>query len=215
MQTSPKTPKKIFATRLLGVTLCLVISLSAVITPARGQLPDIPALFDGIASDLADQGIASNIGNVTDGTDGAVSNWTAFPDLYFEKRTDVNDSATAIGRMTFTELTDFSSPDTQAFLLALQTKMQMGEGYIALDLSDAAGFQSHPAILVMYGLPHGITFDELVVSDDAGNIIDITGIVEESSFSQDPVTGDVTFSVAHFTKFQIFPFHIYLPLIIR
>lgn len=214
MQTSPKTPKKIFATRLLGVTLCLVISLSAVIIPARGQVLDgIPEIFDSIALQLTAQGIDSNIGDVTD------ANWMSFPGLYFEKWTTVGDPATKIGRMTFINPINFMDEETQNFLYTLESQMQMGEGSIALDVGTVAGFQNNPATLVMYGLPLGITFDELVVSDDAGNIIDITGIVDEDSFSQNPVTGDVTFSVAHFTKFEIdlTPYYIYtyLPLIIR
>ena len=208
MQTSPKTPKKIFATRLLAVTLCLVISLSAVITPARGiNIPE----FDAIAIQLAAQGIASNIGDV------ATENWTSFSGLYFEKWTTVGDPTTAIGKMTFTTPINFSDSGTQAFLQDLQNKMEMGEGSIALDVSTAAGFQNQPATLVMYGLPVPTTFDQLVVSDNDGNILDITQYVDEATFSQDPVTGDVTFDVAHFTKFEISPkpLYIYLPLIRR
>jgi len=213
MQTSPKTLKKIFATRLLAVTLCLVISLSAVITPARGfgHADPISDIFDSIASQLADQGIASNIGDVTN------ENWMSFPGLYFEKWTTVGDPTTAIGKMTFKSPINFSDPDTQAFLLDLQNQMEMGVGSIELDVSTAAGFQNQPATLVMYKLPLGITFDQLVVSDNDGNILDITQYVDEATFSQDPVTGDVTFAVAHFTKFEISPkpLYIYLPLIRR
>jgi len=214
MQTSPKTLKKIFATRILAVTLCLVISLSAVITPARGfgHADPISDTFDLIASQLADQGIVSNIGDVT------VFNWTSFTGLYFEKWILVDGLIdTAIGKMTFTTPINFSDSGTQAFLQDLQNKMEMGEGSIALDVSTAAGFQNHPATLVMYGLPVPTTFDQLVVSDNGGNILDITQYVDKATFSQDPDTGDVTFAVAHFTKFEIGPkpLYIYLPLIRR
>jgi len=213
MQTSPKTLKKIFANRLLAVTLCLVISLSAVITPARGfgHADFISDTFDLIASQLTAQGIASNIGEVT------ADNWTSFTGLYFEKWTTVGNPDTAIGKMTFTTPINFSSTETQTFLQDLQNQMEMGEGSIALDVSTAAGFQNHPATLVMYGLPVPTTFDQLVVSDNDGNILDIALYVDEHTFSQDPLTGDVTFHVDHFTKFEIGPkpFYIYLPLIIR
>jgi hypothetical protein len=211
MPTVPETPRIKFAVRVLAIALYLAIGLSAVVFPARAD--QVSDAFAPIISQLALQGIDSNLGDVT------MLNYTSFPNLYFEKWTTPGDSTTAIGKITFTTPVNFSDPATVTFLKDLGTKMEMGEGHIALDVSTsaAAAFQDHPASLVMYGLPLGITFDQLVVSDDDGNIIiDITGIVDESTFSQ-AANGDVSFDVAHFTKFEIdfTPYKIYLPLVIR
>jgi len=209
MQTAPKTPRIKFAVRVLAVTLCLTIGLSGVVIPARA----IDNPFPGIATILAGEGIASNIGTVP---------WPP-PDcckitgLYFEKRTDVNIESTALGRMTFTEELDLSNPLTIAFLQDLGNKMQMSNGLIALDASTSAEFRAHGATLVMYGIPPGRTIADITVSADDGTIIPTADVV--TGFTQDPVTNNVSFNAAHFTKFEINTtrtgFQIFLPLVIR
>ncbi len=192
MQTTPKTRRINFAVRVLAVILCLVIGLSGVVIPAKAQCSD--TIFTGIAAALATQGIASNIGTVTCSS-------PTITGLYFEKRTTVGDPATAIGKMEFTTSLDFMDPTTQTFMYSLHDQIDINTGHIALDVSTSAGFQEHPAILVMYNLPIPVTEEQLVVRDDAGNIIFDPDLV--GTFSQDPVTGDVTFDVAHFTQFDI------------
>ncbi len=162
--------------------------------------------FAQIASTLLGYGIVSNIGNVT------ASNWTSFPDLYFEKRTNVADPETAIGKITFNSPIDFSNPATQAFLQFLGTKLEISTGRIAFDARNSPNFAATSATLVMYHLPSGITFEQLTVRDDMDIILDASTIV--SGFTQNPVTGDVTFNVAHFTQFVI-ENKIFLPLLLR
>jgi hypothetical protein len=211
MQTAPKTSRIKFAVRLLAVILCLAIGLSGVVIPARGSADPVHDQFIIIASTLAGLGIDSNIGNVT------MFNWTSFPDLYFEKRTIVTDSTTAIGKIIFTSAVDFSSLETQTFLTNLGTKMQMSDGQIAFDASTSAEFAAHGATLVMYGIPPGRSIADLTVSADDGTIIPTASVV--SGFTQNPSKGDVSFNAAHFTKFEInttsTTFQIYLPLVIR
>jgi len=192
MQTAPKTPRIKFAVRVLAVILCLTIGLSGVVVPARAQCSD--SIFTGIAAALTAQGIVSNIGTVTCSS-------PTITGLFFEKRTTVGDPATAIGKMEFTTSLNFMDAATQTFMTTLQNQIDINTGHIALDVSTSTGFQNHPAILVMYNLPIPVTAEQLVVRDDAGNIIFDPDLV--GTFSQDPVTGDVTFDVAHFTQFDI------------
>jgi hypothetical protein len=162
--------------------------------------------FTLISITLAGQGIASNIGNVT------ASNWTSFPGLYFEKRTDIADPTTAIGRITFTLPLDLSNPATQAFLQTLGSNMDVSTGRIAFDARTSPVFAGTGATLVMYHLPLGVTLEQLIVRDDIGTILDASTIV--SGFVQDPITGDATFDAAHFTQFDIM-YKLFLPLILR
>lgn len=209
MQTAAKTPRIKFAVRLLAVILCLAIGLFGVVIPAQAGI--IEDTFTGISNTLALQGIASNIGTVTS------SNWTNFPGLYFEKRTDVTKPETAIGKITFSSAVDFSKSETVTFLQDLGTKMQMSNGQIAFDARTSTEFAAHGATLVMYGIPPGRTIADLTVRDDSGNIIPTAEVV--SGFAQDPSTGNVSFNAAHFTQFNInttrTTFQIYLPLVIR
>jgi len=197
MQTAPKTSRIKFAVRLLAVILCLAIGLSGVVIPAHAD-PIIDAIFDQVDAQLEANGIFSNIGDVTAETS---SNYTSVNNLFFEKRTTVSDPDTAIGKMEFTTSLNFMDEATRTFMTTLKDQIDINTGHIALDVSTSTGFQNHPAILVMYNLPIPITAEQLVVRDDAGNIIFDPGLV--SNFSQNPVTGDVTFNVAHFTQFDI------------
>jgi LPXTG-site transpeptidase (sortase) family protein len=148
-----------------------------------------------MAKSLAGQGIVSNIGDVTD------CNWESFQGLYFEKRTNVADPSTAIGKITFNSALNLSLTETQTFLNNLWTFVDMSTGRIAFNASTSAEFAAHGATLVMYNLPAGVTLDLLTVRDDNGTILDASTIV--SGFTQDPVTGNVTFTAAHFTQFDI------------
>jgi LPXTG-site transpeptidase (sortase) family protein len=152
-------------------------------------------IFTLISQTLAANGIASNIGNVT------TSNWTSFPGLYFEKRTNVADPTTAIGKITFNSAVDLSNIETQTFLQSLWNYVDMANGRIAFDARTSAEFGAHGATLVMYDLPLGLTIDNLTVRDDSGMILDTSTVV--SGFTQDPGSGNVTFSAAHFTQFDI------------
>lgn len=212
MPTAPKTPRIKFAVRVLAVTLCLAIGLSGIVIPAQAD-PAIDAMLAAVDAELATLGIDSNIGGVTAGNS---SNYTAVKDLYFEKWTTVGDPNTAIGKITFTSSLDFTDPQLQQQLLALKDKMDMSEGHIAFDVRDLSVFQGISVSLVIYGLPLGITLEQLQVSDDNGNILVASEYVSE--FSQDPITGDVTFDAIHFTQFDIIgisTFQIFLPLVLR
>ncbi len=165
-------------------------------------------IFTHISQTLAANGVASNIGDVT------ASNWTSFPGLYFEKRTNVADPTTAIGKIMFNSAVDLSNIETQTFLQSLWKYVDMAAGRIAFDARTSAEFRDHGATLVMYDLPLGLTIDNLTVRDDSGMILDTSTVV--SGFTQDPGSGNVTFSAAHFTQFDFDPtFQIYLPLVIR
>lgn len=156
----------------------------------------IDTIFDDVSSALAFDGVESNIGDVT------ASNFTSFPSLYFEKRTDIDNPDTAVGKITFSSALDLSSNETQIFLEDLGNKMQQSSGHIALDVQTATSFANKGAALVMYNLPPDLTQGQLIVRNDDDTILNTSAVVP-AGFSQDPITHDVTFDAAHFTQFDI------------
>jgi hypothetical protein len=173
--------------------------INAKMTYDSNLISTINQIYADVSSALVSQGIVSNIGDVTG------CNFTTFSGLYFEKRTNVADAATAIGRITFNSALDLSEDETTAFLQGLGTKMEQGSGRIVFDARTSAVFAATGATLVMYNLPLGITVEQLIVRNDLGTILDASTVVSFTTFSQDPVTGDVTFTAAHFTQFDIAP----------
>ena len=162
-------------------------------------IDSIANTFDDISDTLAAQDIESNLSDVT------TNNVSSFPDLYLEKSIldefSEDGVPTPIGKLTFTSSLDLSDPATQSFLQELGSKLEQSEESIAFDARTSEIFSATGAVLTMYSVTPGVTESQLVVRDDDSAVLDPSGIV--SGFTQDPETGDVTFTAAHFTQFDI------------
>ena len=178
----------------------------------------IDAIFDDVSSMLISQGIESNIGDVT------ASNFTAFPDLYFEKSVTIGEITTKMGKITFTSALDLSKDETKTFLENLGTKMNMAEtGIISLDFRGTTSdlsLKDVSATIEFYGLDElGFTADstsdevnsKLIAYDDDGNILDKADLVDDPGTYTPPVgvceVGGACYifsvDVNHFTKYKI------------
>ena len=152
----------------------------------------VATAFDEISASLAasPNNVANNLNDVT------TANVGSFSGLYFEK--SIN--GTPVGKLTFTGALNLSSTETQTFLQNLGAKLDQGEGRIALNATESAVFAAAGATLVMYDML-AVSEANLIVRDDAGIILDPTGIV--SGFIQATPSGNITFNTAHFTQFDI------------
>lgn len=156
--------------------------------------PDpVAAAFNTISANLAasPNNVANNLNDVTS------ANVSSFAGLSFEKSI----SGVPVGKLTFSSALNLSSTETQTFLQNLGTKLEQGNGRIALDARDSAVFSATGATLTMYGFTGDISQSQLIVRDDTNAVLNQTGLI--SSFTQDPTTHNITFSTAHFTQFDI------------
>jgi hypothetical protein len=147
--------------------------------------------FAIISANLSAADIANNLNLVN------TNNVSNFSNLYFEKSI----GGVKMGKLTFTHGLNLSDTTTQTFLQNLGSKLDQGNGRIALDARDSEIFSAIGAILVMYQMPPNISSSQLVVRDDLGTILDPIGII--SAFTQDPVSQNISFNTAHFTQFDI------------
>ena len=152
----------------------------------------IATAFDGISATLAGSpnNVANNLNDVT------TANIGSFSGLYFEKSI----SGTPVGKLTFSAALNLSSDETKTFLQNLGTKLDQGNGRIALDVSTAAALAGKGAALEMYNVTSA-SESNLIVRDDEGNIIDASGIVSNFTYNSD--TDTVSFNTSHFTQFDI------------
>lgn len=152
----------------------------------------IATVFNEISTNLAasPNNIANNLYDVT------TANIGNFSGLYFKKF--INEIP--VGKLTFTGPLNLGSTETKTFLQNLGTKLDQGQGRIALNATESSIFAAAGATLVMYDMP-AVGERNLIVRDDAGNILDPAGIV--SGFTQATPSGDITFNTAHFTQFDI------------
>ena len=174
----------------------------------------VEAAFDSISSQLAANGISSNLGDVD------FTNYTNFKDLYFEKSVD----GMKLGRITFTSTFDLSKPETKTFLEGLGSKLDMSNGKIGFNAT-ASDFAGVSAKIQFYnldkmGLPAGVEDPEmsdlinarLIARDDSGNIIPIQDLISLAGTYVGTVgacgVGEnichtFTINVNHFTKYEI------------
>jgi len=178
-------------------------------TQSSTQIADI---FQGIASTLSGNGIASNIGDVT------ASNFTSFSGLYFKKSIDGSE----MGKITFNSSLDLSSDETQTFLQDLGGRMDANPGIIGLDFRETAedlSLKGISAEIKFYGMDDLGFGDEstveeinakLIARDDEGSIIDKSGLITPESASYVGACGEedeecyvFTISVEHFTTYEV------------
>lgn len=171
----------------------------------------IAAAFKEISITLSNQGIENNLNTVTS------LNYKNFSRLYFEK--SIN--GVKMGKIVFISELDLSSVETQDFLKALGSKMDMSQaGVIGLDFTgttDSLALKGIEATIKFYGLDAlgftaTSTSDEinakLTALDDSGNIIDKSALVSTpGTYLVTCETGGechiFTVSVNHFTKYKI------------
>lgn len=180
--------------------------------------PDpIETAFNAISSTLrSSSGIVNNLNTVTS------YNYTNFSGLYFEKRTDVTASTTAIGSITFNSSLDLSNDETKTFLQNLGTKMDANTtGMISLDFTGETAsttLKGASATIKFYGLNNlgfnaSSTADEInsklvAFEDDGVTPIDISTLVPSPGtyLGACEVGGGCyvfTVGVNHFTGYQI------------
>lgn len=173
-------------------------------------------VFTGIHTTLETAGIANNI-------DTCATTPNSCTGLYFEKRTDINDPTTALGRITFNSTLDLTNSDTQTFLQNLGSKMDMsGVGVIGLDFRNTTNnvaLKNVSATIKFYGLNNlGFNADstasdinsKLVAYDDSGNVLDKTSLIPSDAtptyLGACEVLGGCyvfTIPVNHFTSYKI------------
>ncbi|MFH1129592.1 MAG: immunoglobulin-like domain-containing protein [Patescibacteria group bacterium] len=172
----------------------------------------IATAFDTISSNLAGNGIANNMNDVTS------NNITSFSGLYFEKSI----AGVKMGRITFNSALDLSKDETKTFLQNLGTKMDMaGAGVIGLDFSGATSdlsLKGVSATIKFYGLAgmgftDQTTSDEinskLVAFDDNGNLIATSTLISApGTYVGACEVGSTechmfTIGVNHFTEYRI------------
>jgi len=202
-------------TKLLTFILAAVAGLLLFGQTVKAVPDPVAVAFDSVSSTLNSAGIVSNLDTVDSG------NYTSFSGLYFEKRTDVSDATTAIGRITFNSALDLSSTETQSFLQNLGTKLDAStNGTIGLDFTgatDSVALKGTSATIKFYGLDKlgftaSSTSDEinakLIALDDSGNLLDKSSLVPSagSYLGACEVGGGCyvfTIGVNHFTKYKI------------
>jgi len=153
----------------------------------------VAAAFDIISANLAasPNNVANNLKDVTS------ANVSSFAGLSFEKSI----SGVPVGKLAFSSALNLSSTETRTFLENLGTKLEQGNGRIALDARESAVFSATGATLTMYGFTTDIPQSQLIVRDDTDTVLNQTGLI--TNFTQDPTTHNITFSTAHFTQFDI------------
>ena len=181
---------------------------------SMANVPTIAEIFDNVSSALYTAGIANNLSNVTP------SNINNFSGLYFEKRTNVTNASTAIGKIAFTSGLNLSSNETQAFLQNLGTKMDASSaGIIGLNLSGATNsltLKNVSATITFYRLINSLGFNssstaaeissKLIAFDDNGNIISKSTLVLTNgtyNANCEVSGGCYVLNVTHFTKYKI------------
>ncbi|MFA6324780.1 MAG: immunoglobulin-like domain-containing protein [Candidatus Paceibacterota bacterium] len=131
------------------------------------------AIYNGLLL----ENIYSNLNEVN------LSNYTSFPDLYFEK---LDQAHNKIGRITFTSPLNFDGEETSAFLLELDNRISLNtSGTISFDFSNAENVSLYGvgATIIFYGLDDfGFTDSDdanakLVALDDDGIPVDISSLV--------------------------------------
>lgn len=172
--------------------------------------PATPPILASIAACLSSgSGIVTNMGSLT--------NPSAATDLSFEKRTNVADSATAVGKIVFAGPLNLSDQNTVNYLKAAGQKLDMatsgGEVRVGLDTivsgATESNFKTAAATITMYGLSAIHSAPNLLIKNnsgaailpsDAANYPTVTGVGGVAGFNDTLHT--YTFTTNHFTTFE-------------
>ena len=161
-----------------------------VAVPAR----DYIQLFDSIKATLSGEGITTNI-------DTCATAPSACSGLYFER--------TGYGRVTFPATLDLTDSDAIVLMQELAIKMEASVGFLKFDATTATQLKNAGATVALYGL-NALGYVEapgLLVRDDSGNVIPPADAgypaISDSAFDPAANDGTFSFSVSHFTQFQV------------
>lgn len=154
--------------------------------------PDFVQIFTGVHDTLVGQGIANNI-------DTCGTTPTACAGLYFEK--------VGYGKITFSGDLNLTDQATIDLLQSLNTKLEITEGHIKFDASTATALKNAGASIEMSGLDYA-TQPDLMVKDDAGNILTDTSFVDGITYTNCAISPGTsgkcfTFNTQHFTTFDL------------
>jgi hypothetical protein len=207
--------KKTFSWKQLLLTLTIAVAGLGFTGSVAKAMDPVAVAFDTVSATLVSNGIANNLDTVDS------TNYTSFAGLYFEKRTDVADPTTAMGRITFDSALDLSNTETQTFLQNLGTKLDASTiGTIGLDftgVTDSVALKGTQATIKFYGLDKmGFTASstaaeinaQLKAFDDDGNPLDKSSLIPSDGtyLGACEVGGGCyvfTVGVNHFTKYKI------------
>jgi hypothetical protein len=175
--------------------------------------PATPPTLSSIATCLSSaSGVVTNMGSLADPS--------AATNLSFEKRTDVADAATAIGKIVFAGPLNLTDQNTVNYLKAAGQRLDMaasgGEVRVGLNttVSGVAGttesnFKNAAATLTMYGLTAIHAAPNLIVKNNAGTVIPSSdGVNYPTITTSGPGLGfddgahTFTFTTNHFTTFE-------------
>ena len=179
-----------------------IITYNAVDTAGNSATPvtrtvnvvdSIANAFAAISATLAGNNIANNLNSVNTG------NVAAFSGLYFEKSIE----GIPAGRLTFTGALNLSDNATKTFLQNLGSKLDQGNGRIALNATESATFAAAGATLEMYNMMSAVTLSNLVVRNDSGAVLTTSDVVPSGSFVYDSEANKISFTANHFTQFDI------------
>lgn len=167
--------------------------------------PAVPPTLASIATCLSSESsIVSNIGGLI--------NPSAATALYFEKRTDVADPATAIGKIEFAGPLNLTDEPTTTYLKTFGAKMEATSAFeqtkVGLDSTTTSSFTSLPATITMYKLTSTHSTPPLLVRDNSHNVLNCSlatppaGCPTITPGAFDDVGHTYTFTTNHFTSFE-------------
>lgn len=167
--------------------------------------PALPPTLVSIAACLSSEsGIVSNIGGLV--------NPSAATGLYFEKRTDVADPATAIGKIEFAGPLNLADGPTTTYLKTLGATLEATSAFeqtkVGLDSTIASNFTTNSATITMYKLTATHSAPPLLVRDNSHNVLNCSlatppvGCPEITPGAFDDVGHTYTFTTNHFTTFE-------------
>ncbi len=178
---------------------------SIVATPTFGWNNEVPPqTIATMVSNMNSYGISTNLDTVT--------NPTVATDFYFEKRANISDASSVLGKLIFASPLNLTNASTSALLESFGTKMSASAGRIKLDAREAPDMKNAGGVVSMYKLNDigydvsGLSTSSMTVRDDMGNIISGTSLPVFSGISTSPLNGGTfTFTTSHFTQFEFNP----------
>lgn len=209
-QPNPPAPNHVTAptsaqSAILTGTSTPVWSTTTTIT--RGWYNEGPApTIASIVSDINAGGVVTNMGDLSDPS--------AATDLYFEKRTDISSSTTALGKLTFAGPLNLTNSSTTALLQDLGNKMEVAAGSMNFDARMAEDLRTAGASVSMYNI-NNIGYDVSTLSTSSLTVTDDLGVeIATSSIDYPDLSGVSTssanggtfiFTTNHFTGFGFDP----------
>ena len=178
---------------------------------AWGDCSTIPASAPTLKSlneCLNTQAIVSNLNSVL------INDPSNATGITFERRADLDESDTIIGKIQFPGPLNITDRDTIEYIMQLHGKLNISGddqySYVRVGLNTAGTdsvFHNSPAVITMYGLTSTTLPNppEIIVKDDSEQLIDPLDddypTISNKIF--DPAAGILSFNTDHFTFFEV------------